>query len=103
MDIQISGRGQDITVQLCKFIEEKAESLSKFIEDSENILFLLDWTGAMLIVEITIQSQNSLHYRREVGDNPFLCVDKAVSKLKEILRKKYTNRNRITKESPCTH
>ena len=103
MDIQISSRGQNLTVQLRKFIEEKAESLDKFIEASEKISFLLDWTDSLLIVEVTVMDQDSSHHKREMGDNPYACVDKAVSKLKEQLRKKYTNRNRTTKESSCTH
>lgn len=87
----ITGKHIDITDHIRKHAEEKTAKLPKFFDDVKQIEVIIDEgpSAADISVEIVARSEHGdVFVATQTGKDAYTCIDLAVHKLEEQLRRK---------------
>ena len=88
MDIKISARHMEITDALRQYTSEKTAKLQRYFNRIVSIEVIIDLDGGMPSVEIVVRgSRNSTFVGSHRGDDMYGCIDKAVHKVEEQIRR----------------
>ena len=95
MLLEITSKGHSLSDHLDQHIHEKLERLEKYIHGASDAHVVLERSHQGQIVEINLHAMHHTIHAREVSDNVMACIDKAVTKVENQLRRlkeKFTNR-----------
>ena len=96
MQIVVSARHGDVSDEVKKYAERKAEKLLKFFDKIQEIEVVLDHDSSSSQVEIIVNAEHgNVFVASDKGEDYFAAVDLTVDKMgRQLTRHKEKHRNR---------
>ena len=88
MNIKINARHMSITQAMRDYAQEKAEKLQRYFDRITSIEVVMDTEADVPMVEVVVTaSRNNTFIGRHKGEDMYGCVDNALHKAEEQLRR----------------
>ncbi|MBI1387453.1 MAG: ribosome-associated translation inhibitor RaiA [bacterium] len=87
MQISITSRRHSLSDHLREYVEKKIEKLGKYVQGAGEAHVVMERNDTGQIVEIRFHGLHKIMHVRELGDNVRGCIDKAVDKIEQQIKK----------------
>ena len=87
MRLDITSKGHALSDHLKEHIETKTHKLEKYIHGTSEVHVVLERSAHGQLVEINLHAMHKVIHAREAGDTVRACIDKAITKVENQLRK----------------